>query len=61
MSLLVVYTTPGRLNHFAALVSQQLGQQSALELAVQDPPDLAGRIALSQMNGLRSFMALSSR
>ena len=55
MSLLVVYTTPGRLDHFAALVSQQLGQQSALGLPVQDPPDLADRIALSQMSGLRSF------
>jgi hypothetical protein len=61
MSLLVVYTTPGRLDHFAALVSQQLGQQSALGLAVQDPPDLADRRALSQMSGLRSFMSLSSR
>jgi hypothetical protein len=61
MSLLVVYTTPGRLDHFGALVSQQVGQQSALGLAVQEPPDLADRIALSQVSGLRSFMALSSR
>jgi hypothetical protein len=51
----VVYTTPDRMVQFAALVSPQLGQQSALGLAVQDPPDLADRIALSQMSGLRSF------
>jgi hypothetical protein len=50
-----VYTTPGRLDYFAALVSQQLGQQSALGLAVQDPPDLTARLALSEMSGLRSF------
>jgi hypothetical protein len=55
MFLLVVYATPGRLDHFAALVSQQVGQQSALGLAVQDPPDPADRIALCQMSGLRSF------
>jgi hypothetical protein len=55
MSLLVVYATPGRLDHFAAPLSQQLGRQSALGLAVQDPPDPADRIALSQMSGLRSF------
>jgi len=55
MSLLVVYTTPGRLDHFGALVSQQVGQQSALGLAVQDPPDLTARLALSQMSWLRSF------
>jgi hypothetical protein len=50
-----VYTTPGRLAHFAALVLKQLGQQSALGWAVRDPLDLADRIALSQMSGLRSF------
>jgi hypothetical protein len=56
-----VYTTPGLLDHFAALLSQQLGQQSALGLAVQDPLDLADRIALSQMSGLRSFQWRSHR
>jgi len=51
----VVCTTLGRLDHFAALSSQQLGQHSALGLAVLDPIDLADRLALSLMSGLRSF------
>jgi hypothetical protein len=50
-----VCRTLGRLDHFAALLSQQLGQQSALGLAVLDPLDLADRLALSQISGLRSF------
>jgi hypothetical protein len=47
--------TVGQLDHFAALASEQLGQQSALGSAVQDPLGPAARLALSQMNGLRSF------
>jgi hypothetical protein len=54
MSLLGECTTPCRLDHFAPLVSQQLGQQSALGLAVLNPVDLADRIAISQMSGSRS-------
>jgi hypothetical protein len=61
MSLLVVYTTPGRLDHFAALLSRQLDQQSALGLAVLDPPDLADRLALSLTSGLRSFQCRCDR
>jgi hypothetical protein len=55
MSLLVVYTTLGRLDHFAALLSQQLFRQSALGLAVLNLMDLTARLALSQMSWLRSF------
>jgi hypothetical protein len=55
MSLLVVYTTLGQLDHFAALLSQQFGRQSALGLAVLNPMDLTARLALSQMRRLRSF------
>jgi hypothetical protein len=58
-SLLGVCTTLGRLGHFAALVSQQLGQQSALGLAVQDPLDLADRLALDQIGRSRSFQCRS--
>jgi hypothetical protein len=55
MSLLEECTTPGRLDHFAALLSQQLGQQSALGLAALDPLDPADRLSLDQIGGLRSF------
>jgi hypothetical protein len=48
-------TTLGRLDHFAALVSRQLGQQSALGLAVLDPLDPADRPALDQIGESRSF------
>jgi hypothetical protein len=50
----VVCTTLGRLDHFAALVSRQLGQQSALGLAALDPLDPADRLAPSLMSWLRS-------
>jgi hypothetical protein len=53
-----VCTTLGRLDHFAALVSLQLGQQSALGLAVLDPAD---RLALDQISGLRSFQCRCHR
>jgi hypothetical protein len=53
-SLPVVCTTPGRLDHFA-LVSEQLGQQSALGLAVPGPFDPADRPALDEIGWLRSF------
>jgi len=55
MSLLKECTTPGRLDHFAALLSQQLAQQSALVLAVPGPLDPADRLALDQIGGSRSF------
>jgi hypothetical protein len=55
MSLLEECTTPGRVDHFAALLSQQLGQQSALGLAALDPLDPADRRALDQIGGSRSF------
>jgi hypothetical protein len=54
MSLPVVCTTPGSLDHFA-LVSEQLGQQSALGPAAFDPLDPADRFALDQIGWLRSF------
>jgi hypothetical protein len=54
-SLPVVCTTLGRLDHFAALLSPQLGQQSALGLAALDPLDPADRPALDQIGWLRSF------
>jgi len=60
-SLLVVYTTPGLLDHFAALLSQQLFRQSALRLAVLNPMDLTARLALSQMSWLPSFQWRSHR
>ena len=53
-SLPVVCTTPGRLDHFA-LVSEQLGQQSALGLPVPGPFDPADRPALDEIGWLRSF------
>ena len=55
ISLLEECTTPGRLDHFAALLSQQLGQQSALGLAVPGPFDPADRPALDEIGWLRSF------
>jgi hypothetical protein len=55
MSLLGECTTPGRLDHFAALLSQQLGQQSALGLAALDPLDPADRRALDHIGVPRSF------
>ena len=55
MSLLEKSTTPGRLDHFAALLSQQLAQQSTLGLAVPGPLDPADRLALDQIGGSRSF------
>jgi hypothetical protein len=57
----VVYITPGRLDHFATLLSQQLGRQSALGLAALNPLDLADRIALSEMSGSRSFQCRCHR
>jgi len=51
----VVCTTSGRLDHFAALVSEQLGQQSALGLAVPGPFDPADWPALDEIGWLRSF------
>ncbi|PYK55489.1 MAG: hypothetical protein DME48_04505 [Verrucomicrobia bacterium] len=44
-----------QLDRVAALSSQQLGQRSALGLAVPGPLDLAHRFALDQIDGLRSF------
>ena len=61
MSLLVVCTTLDRFDHFAALSSQQLGQPSALGLAVPDLLDLAHRFALDQIDGLRSFQCRCHR
>jgi len=56
MFLLVVCATVGRLDQFAALVSQQLGQQSVEGLAVVlNPLDLADRCGISQISALRSF------
>jgi hypothetical protein len=52
-SLLGVCKTLGRLDHFVALVSQQLGQQSALG-SVLDPLDPADQPALSLRSWLRS-------
>jgi hypothetical protein len=61
MFLLVVCATPGRLDHFAALVSQQLGQHSVLGLAVLDPLDLDDQLALDQISGSRSFQCRCHR
>jgi hypothetical protein len=55
MSPLEECTTAGRLDYFAALLSQQLGQQSALGLVALDPLDPADWLALDQMGGSRSF------
>jgi hypothetical protein len=60
MSLLGVCTTPGQLDRSAALMLQQLGQQSALGLAVLDSLDLADRLA-PRMIGLRSFQCRCHR
>jgi hypothetical protein len=57
----VVCTTLGRLDHFAALVSRQLGQQSALGLAALDPLDPADWPALDQIGGSRSFQCRCHR
>jgi hypothetical protein len=61
MSLLGACTTPGRLDHFAAPLSQQLGQQSALGLAALDPLDPADRRALDQIGVPRSFQCRCQR
>ena len=61
MSLLEECPTPGRLDHFAALLSQQLGQQSTLGLAVPGPLDPADWLALGQIGGSRSFQCRCHR